>query len=811
MGDLAATVVAWHEGRPVTIGEVADVRLGPAFARGMASVGGRAGVVLAVQKAPATNTLALTRDLDRALDALPVPAGMAVDRAVFRQADFIALAIGNLRKVLIEAAVIVAAVLLLILVDARATLITLVALPLSLAVAVLAMAGFGLTMNVMTLGGLAVALGGLVDDAIIDVENVVRRLAGAAPGAERLALVRAASNEVRQPMVVATAIIVLVFVPLLFMGGLEGRFFQPLGIAYIVSTLASLVVAASVTPALCLLLLRRRPGADHGPGLAARLLMAAYAPVLEWCLRRRRQVVVAAGALAVASLALASTFGSSFLPAFLEGTWQVQINAPPGTSLAESDRLAAGIERRLAAIDGVRAVARRTGRAERDAHAEPPSASELVVAVHPGRQAEVRRAIDAVLAEVPGLTTAVGQPIEHRLSHVLSGVPAALAITIPGEDLDQLRAAAAAVAGVLNRQPGARDVVANREVLAESVPVAWRHDDLARAGLTPAEAARQLERAIAGEVVAVVADGPRTAALRVALHPDERATPEQVGDLLLRSPHGPQVRVREVAAIGRELDTALIARQDGRRKAVVSCNVADGENLGDLVAQVRREVDPPLAGMGLAAHYGGQFEAQQEAGRTIAVIGAAVALAVAALLAASLGSWPAALVVMLNLPLALIGGILAVLLASEAPRAWLAGQPVPVPVLSIASLVGFIALFGIAVRNGLLLVGQAQALRAAGQGPLAAVREAARQRLLAIVMTAVTAVIGLIPLALLAGEPGAEILAPLAVVVLGGLVSSTVLNLLVVPAAYAWAFARPPAAPAPPDQGIPPCASPPSP
>jgi len=587
-------------------------------------------------------------------------------------------------------------------------------------------------------------------------------------------------------------IIVLVFVPLLFLSGMEGRFFRPLGISYIIATLASLVVAATVTPALCRLLLTRLPGygGDHD-GLLVRWLKDAYRPTLACCLRWKTAVLVSSGLAAVAALALAATFGSSFLPTFQEGSFQVQVMTPPGTSLVESDRLVRGLEARLAAIPGVRDVARRTGRAERDQHAEPPSSSEINVTVTPGTQAQVLDTVDGLLREFPGVVTSIGQPIEHRLSHILSGTPAAIAITIYGDDLDALRALVKSLEGTLTTLPGTRDVVANREVLVTTLPVRFRHEDLARAGLTPGEAASQVGQALAGVTVATVAQGIRRHDVTVRLHPDDRQTEEQVGDLILTSPHGPRVRLREVADLGLEQASNLIAREGARRKAVISVNVAAGHNLGDLVAAIRRVVDPQVRAAGLAVHYGGQFEAQEEARRTIALMGLAVVVAVFLLLALVLDSARAAGVVLLNLPLALIGGILAVFLA-ESPSilgnlgALLGlGGTYVAPVLSIASLVGFITLFGIAVRNGILLITQYQAHRAAGLDLDTAIRRGSEERLVAILMTALCAAIGLLPLALMAGQPGAELLAPLAIVVLGGLLSSTALNLLVIPAAYA--------------------------
>ena len=800
--DIQRTVVTFHEGVAVTIGDVADVALAAAPARGAASEAGQTAVIISVQKAPGTNTLTLTTALDQAVAGLALPTGMTVNNHVFRQADFIQVAVDNLVKVLVEAAVIVAVILILFLLNVRTTLITLTALPLSLGAAFIALSGLGLSINVMTLGGLAVALGGLVDDAIIYVENAFRRLREnqQRPGGQRLSgveVVQRSSHEIAGPMVFATIIIVLVFIPLLFLGGIEGRFFRPLGISYIVSTLASLVVAVTVTPALCRLLLTRKPmSGDEHDGFLVRWLTRCYRPTLAWCLRWKRSVVLGSAALALGALALASTFGSSFLPAFKEGTFTVMIMTPPGTSLIESDRLVRGVEARIAAIPGVRDVARRTGRAERDQHAEPPSTSEMNVTMEPGSQDQVRVEIDKVLAQMPGVVTSVGQPIEHRLSHILSGAPAAVAITVFGEDLDRLRLVAKEIESALQGVPGARDVVANREIMIETLPVRYRHDDLARVGLTPAAAAEQVEQALAGVTVAGVNQGIRRYDLTVRLHPEERQTEQQVGDIVLVSPHGMQVRLREVADIGLEQASNLIAREGARRKAMVSCNVGEGENLGDLVATIRSRVDPIVAKAGLSVRYGGQFEAQQDASRTIVLMGAAVLVVVFLLLAAALSSAKAAGLVLLNLPLSLIGGIGAVYIA-ESPS--LLGNTVALfglggtyvaPVLSIASLVGFITLFGIAVRNGILLINQYQSHAEDGKPLIEAIMHGSEERLVAILMTALCAAIGLIPLALMAGQPGAEILAPLAIVVLGGLISSTALNLVVVPAAYAWVFAR---------------------
>ena len=802
--DIADTIITFEDGVPVTIGQVADVRLGPALKRGEASESGRPAVIISVQKSPGTNTLALTERLDELFTQIEptLPQGMALNRDVFRQSHFIDRAVGNVTSVLVEAVVIVAIVLILFLMNIRATIITLTAIPVSLAVTLLAMDAMDMGLNVMVLGGLAVAIGVLVDDAIIDVENVHRRLRQnlAMSEANRRRLVDVvfdASNEIRPAMVFATVIIVMVFVPLLFLQGLEGRFFRPLALTYMISILASLLVALTLTPALCRILMKRRLGGGHGDdSWLVRHLKRIYEPMLRWALNARAWVLSGAAAVTVAALLLAGTFGTSFLPTFNEGTFTVFLMAPPGTSLVESNRLATQVERRLAEIDGVRNVSRRTGRAERDEHAEPVSSSEIEVTMTPeGVQQEVRREIDVVLEAIPGITTMVGQPIEHRLSHLLSGTPAAIAINIFGDDLDELRRTAKEIETELRTVPGAREVNANREVLITSLPIRYRLPELAAAGLSPADAAEQVREAIYGEVVDRINQGVRQYDLVVQLDPSQRETIEQVRNLLLHGRDGAIVRLRDVADIGPERSSNLIARENAQRKAVVSLNIGEDTNLGDLVGLVQERVDPIVQRAGFTVSYGGQFEAQQSATRTILLTGLVVALLMLMLLQISTGSMRAALLVMVNLPLALIGGIAAIFI-TEGGGAWDNlfglvgfGGGYVAPVISIASMVGFITLFGISIRNGILLINHYNHLIEREGIPLGeAVLRGSMERLVPILMTAISAALGLLPLALAAGQPGSELLAPLAIVTLGGLLSSTILNLLVVPAGYSLVF-----------------------
>jgi CzcA family heavy metal efflux pump len=798
--NIAGTVIKYHDGDPVTIGQVADVRLGPAPKRGTGADGGLPAVVMTIQKAPGTNTLVLTHQIDAMLDALEpsLPTGVLVNRQIFRQADFIDYSVNNVFHALRDAAIIVAVILLLFLLNLRMTIITLTALPLSLAVALLVLDWMGETINVMTLGGLAIAVGSLVDDAIIDVENVFRRLKqnAARPEAEkqpRLRVIFDASNEIRPAMVFATVIIALVFLPLMFLEGIEGRFFRPLGIAFVVSIMASLVVALTVTPAMCRYMLHAKPGKGQAEdAFLVRFLKGIYGPSVRLAIRLRVLVLSLAGVATALALWLTTTFGTSFLPEFQEGTFTVGLFAPPGTSLVASDRIASAIEQQLLTVEGVKSVTRRTGRAERDEHAEPVSNSEIEITVLPGYDnVEVRERISGILEQVPGITTNIGQPIEHRLSHILSGTPAAIAISVYGDDLAVLRAIAREIESVLKPLPGARDVAANREVMIQSLPVEYQPAELAAYGLTPRSAAEQVRNAIFGVRVAEVNQGVRRYSLVVRLDDEERATVRDLKDLVLRGQSGALVRLDEVAVIGPEMASNLIARENAQRKAVVSLNVAEGSNLGHLVTQVRERVDPIVQRYGYTVQYGGQFEAQQSASRTIGLFSGLVVLVMVVLLNLAIGSLRVSLLVLVNLPLALIGGILAIFI-TESPNPFSNALALfgigdyTAPVISIASLVGFITLFGIAVRNGILLVNHYRHLMTEEGVPMyEAIVQGSMERLVPILMTALTAALALIPIILKGDKPGNEILAPLSVVILGGLLTSTFLNLVVVPAGYA--------------------------
>jgi CzcA family heavy metal efflux pump len=797
--DVRGTVVSYRDGRAITIGEIATVQKGASLKRGTGADGGKAAVVLSVLKAPDTNTLEVTNRVDQMLDALApsMPTGMAINRQIFRQSDFINTSLENVVHALRDAAIIVSIIILLFLMNVRSTIVTLTALPLSLAAGLLVLEWLGMTINVMTLGGFAIAVGSLVDDAIIDVENVYRRFRQnhALPKKDRTPMPQVvfnASNEIRPAMVFATLIITLVFLPLMFLHGIEGRFFMPLGVAFVVSIAASLMVALTVTPALCRLLFTRLRAGAEKENAVVRGLKAVYRPAVCLALRLRWSVLALAAVATAASLWLGSTYGTSFLPEFKEGTFTVALFAPPGTSLAASDRLARSVERQVLEVEGVRSVTRRTGRAERDEHAEPVSNSEIDVTVKPGYSVnEVRDRMTSIVEAIPGITTNIGQPIQHRLSHVLSGTPAAIAINVYGEDLAVLREIAKEVETELKNLPGTRDVAANREVMIQSLPIRYNLRALADHGITPRSAAEQVRNAVYGVTAAEINDGLRRYRLRVMLAEDERDEISDVRNLILHGVSGGMVRLSEVADIGLEMNSNLIARENAQRKAVISLNVRDGYNLGHLIESVRKRVDPIVESRGYTVHYGGQFEAQQSASQTILAFSGLALLIMFVLLNVAVGSARVTVLVLVNLPLALIGGIIAIFV-TESPSVphnlWaLFGHGTYVaPVISIASLVGFITLFGIAVRNGILLVNHYDYLqREEGMSVADAIVNGSMERLVPILMTALTAALALVPIILKGDQPGNEILAPLSVVILGGLLSSTFLNLIVVPAGYA--------------------------
>jgi CzcA family heavy metal efflux pump len=698
--DIGNTVVMATNGIPIKVSDLGEVVVGEAPKRGDGSTGGKPAVILGIQKQPGANTLALTQELDRVLDdiAAKLPAGMTIDKHIFRQADFIEVAIRNVQAALRDGGILVVVIILVFLANARATLITLTAIPLSLVVTVLVLQAFGATINTMTLGGMAIAIGAVVDDAIIDVENVFRRLREnqLRPVEERrpvLAVIFDASVEIRTSIVFATLIIALVFVPIFFLSGVEGRLLKPLGVAYIVSLGASLLVALTVSPVLCSFLLpkSRAVMAGHEPALVA-WLKSRYATILKPVLAHPWRVTLPAAAALV--LAIGSTFfmGRSFLPEFNEGTLTLSAVTLPGTSLEQANEYGRMIEHTLLAHPEVTGVARRQGRAELDEHAQGVESAEIDVSLTMRERSkdEFLEALRTDFSLIPGMNITIGQPISHRIDHMLSGTRANVAVKIFGEDLYQLRLLAERARQAMQSVPGVVDLSVEQQT---DVPILRAHfdrDAIARHGLSVRDVARTMEAAVKGVTVSRVLEGRNSFDLVVRLGGPQGWQLDEIGELLVDTPAGAKVPLKALADIRRETGPNYISREQVERKIVVMCNVA-GRDVTSVVNDCQGVVDPLVADApGYRVEYGGQFESAAEAGRIIAMLGVAVILGIGFLLHLAFGSARDAALVMLNLPLALIGGVVGVFVSGG--------------VLSVASLIGFITVFGIATRNGIMLV-----------------------------------------------------------------------------------------------------------
>jgi CzcA family heavy metal efflux pump len=776
--DLAALVVTARGGGPVRLGHLGQIRIGAGVPRGTASYDARPAVVLSVVKQPSADTLATTAALDQALDALaPVLAqrGVALHRDLFRQSEFIATSIDNLLTVLRDGAVLVIAVLWLFLWSLRPTIISAVAIPLSLVVAVLALDALGMTLDTMTLGGLAIAIGELVDDAIVDVENVSRRLRerAALPAEQRPPVLRTvldASREIRSSIVSATLVLMLVFLPLLALEDLEGRLLRPLAISYLVAIAASLLVAVTVTPALCSFLL---PGArGHGsagePPLMRRL-HALYEPALGLALRRPRLMAAAALLVVGAGVAWLAAAGRSFLPEFNEGSLTIAAVTLPGTSLAESDALGALAERALLADPAVVSTSRRTGRAEADEHVQGVEAGEIEVQLRPDARGKDRLVADLRerLAAVPGLQITMGQPISHRIEHMISGQRAALAVKIVGEDLELLRGAAERVRGAIAGVPGLVDLHVEQMVDIPQIVVQVDRDAAALHGLSPGAVATAVSVALWGQTAGHIFEQGMAVDVVARYADDVRQDLEAVRRMRLPTPAGALVPLSALADVRRDIGPNYILREDVERRLMVTANVA-GRDLRSVYEDVLDRVSDAGLPAGVRVEYAGQFEREAATGTRLLLLGLLVVLGIALIVGATLVSVRRTLIVLVNLPLALAGGVIGVYLGGG--------------VVSVASMIGFITLFGIATRNGILLATRARDLELQGVARAEAVARSARERLAPILMTAVTAALGLLPLALALGEPGSEIQAPMALVILTGLATSTALNMVVVPA-----------------------------
>ncbi|MEW6057104.1 MAG: efflux RND transporter permease subunit [Bdellovibrionota bacterium] len=780
--------VGLHLGRPVLVKDVAEVRVGPKTKRGEASINGKHSVVMTIQKQPGASTIELTRKIDAMLVELQktLPKGMKIEGDLFKQSRFIEASILNVEHALRDGAIMVAIILFLFLMNARTTAITLITIPLSLLVTAIIFKFMGLSINTMTLGGLAVAIGELVDDAIVDVENVFRRLRenrSSPQPKSALRVVFDASSEVRNSIVFSTIIVILVFIPLFALGGIEGRLFAPLGVAYIISLTASLIVSLTITPILCSYLLPNSKATQHREdGPFVRYLKNLDQKILVKTIKRPYEVLAGCAVLLLGALLLLPLMGSNFLPAFNEGTATIGVAAAPGISLAASDELGTKIEEAMLSIPEVKSTIRRTGRAEMDEHAEGVHWSEIDVDFkEAGRPRPiVLQELRDKVEKVGDVYVNIGQPISHRLDHLLSGVRAQIAVKIFGPELTELRRLGGQIEGILKEIPGIVDLQLEPLVLIPQLKLAIDRDETSKFGIRPGTLAEDIEMALNGVAVGSVLDNQKIYDIFMRLDDRSRATPETIGSILVKTlPTGNVIRIDDVAQVYKGTGPNMVNREDMQRRIVVSAN-SQGRDLGSLIAEIRSKIAEKVKfPTGYFVSYGGQFESQQKASRLLLFLGVLSLLGIFLVLYVHFRSIALTLQIMLNVPLALIGSIIAIFLTER--------------VLSVATLIAFITLCGIASRNGIMMIshyihlmkeeGEAFSEHMIIRGSL--------ERLVPVLMTAFSAALALVPLLLSKGEPGKEILYPVAVVIVGGLFSSTLLDIIVTPAVF-YRFGRRP-------------------
>jgi CzcA family heavy metal efflux pump len=779
--DIEQTVVAMRGGQPVLVKHISEVKIGPAPKLGEGSFNTNPAVIIGIQRHPDANTLELTQRLDSALDEIQktLPKGMVIQRDIFRQADFIHIAINNLMHSLWIGAILVVITLALFLTNLKATFITVVAIPLSLIAAVLSLRAIGANINTMTLGGLAIAIGLLEDGAITGVENVFRRMRqNASYESDRrrsvLSVILDATYEIQSPVVFATFIIILVFMPLFFLSGVEGRLMQPLGFAFVAAIFASLLVSLIITPVLCYFFLARSGSLKKDrESWLVRKLKAVYKPILMFFIDHPKLVAGVSGVLTIAAVVSGLFLGRGFLPEFNEGSLSIKAVTLPGTSLDLSNKLGMRVEEVLLSHPEVRAVARRTGRAKLDEHAMGVEASEIDVTIDlKGRNlneflSDLRRSF----AVIPGMNIVIDQPISHRIDHMLAGVRADLAIKIFGDDLHNLRYLAETVRQTVSEIPGAVDLFVEQQLEIPVLNVRFDRQAMARFGLTVEDATYVLEGVTLGHEVTKVFEGQGAFDLVVKYKGGHNTDIETLGRTLVDVPGG-RVPLKMLADIRIDQGQNMINREKVQRRMVVMANIS-GRAIGDVVKDVENAIrERVILPEGYYIEYGGQFEAEREATRRLTLLTFAVVVGIGLILGTAFRSFKDTLFIMLNLPLSLIGGVAGVYLSGG--------------MLSVASLIGFIGLFGIATRNGITLISHIQHLiREEGVTDFKeAVVRGSMERLSPILMTALTTALALIPLALGAGQPGNEIQSPMAMVILCGLTTSTFLNMLVVPVLY---------------------------
>ncbi len=779
--ELQEAVVKHVSGQTIKIKDVATVQIGAADKIGDGSLNASPAVILTISKQPDVNTLDLTQRLDEAIAELgqTLPESVEIKSRIFRQSDFIDASISNLNQTLLEGAFFVVIVLFIFLMNWRTTLISLLAIPISLLVSIIVLKLLGYTINTMSLGGMAIAIGALVDDAIIDVENVYKRLRENVrkPKGERqpvLTVVKDASIEIRSSIIIATLIIIVSFVPLFFLSGMEGRLLQPLGIAFVTSVLTSLVVAVTVTPVLCSYLLKNeRLLLKSAEGTKVeRWLQKRYASVLGGAMRFPKTIIGVTVIAFILSIGLFTQLGRSFLPEFNEGSLVISVVGPPGMSLEESNKVGKLVEQQLLEMPEVDVVTRRTGRAELDEHAQGVNAAEIDVpfTLEDKSKEEFFEDVRTKLSIVPGVNITLGQPIAHRIDHMLSGTRANIAIKIFGSDLQRLYEVGKSVEQAIKPIPGLADVAVAQQIEVPQIRIKPKRQMLSAFGMTVGDFMEQVDIAFAGEEAGEIYEGQKYFDLVVRYQDDFRNKIERIKTALVSLPNGGQTSIDQLATVSSVSSPNTISREDVQRKIVVAANV-QGRDLRSAVNEIQQTISSSIdIPEGYRVEYGGQFESEAKASQLLLLTAIIAILIIFLLLYFEFKDMKLAFVVLINLPLALIGGILIVYFTSG--------------IISIAATIGFISLFGIATRNGILLVSRYEDLRKEGKQGLVLIKEGALDRLNPILMTAFTTGLALIPLALKGGEPGSEIQSPMAVVILGGLLSATILNLVVIPCVY---------------------------
>lgn len=783
--DLKNIAVTSRNGQPILLKQVADVTFAPAVRRGDAGYEGGPAVILGVQKQPSADTVELTKKIETAISELKqgLPVGMNTPKVTFRQASFIDASISTLEGKLIGASIFVAVVLYLFLGTLRPVIISLTAIPVSILLTALVFKYFGLSINTMTLGGLAIAIGGLVDDAVVDVENVIRRLRenldrDKVNQLSPLAIVRAASLEVRTGIIYATAIIVLVFIPLFALPGIEGRLFVPLGIAFIVSTLASLLVSVTITPVLCFYLLPSMKSlGDHDTKIVAWLKIHYKAQLSKLLAAPKKPLMYALASVLLAGASI-PFMASSFLPPFNEGTLLIGLRLNPGVSLSESASVASQAEKLVRQVPEVTYVGRRSGRAELDEHAEGVHVSELDVGIKPAGEldrsmAEIQADIRSRLVNLPA-AIAIGQPISHRIDHMLSGVRSQIAIKIFGDDLDQLRSQADLLRSKLAGIEGLVDLEIEKQVLAPQIKVRIDYDRTAQYGISASQVMSSLQGMVEGERISQIIEGNRRFALVIKL-PDSARNFEGLADILIDTPNG-KIPLSKIATIEDGDGPNQISRDGGKRRIVLSANTSK-RALSDVVADIRSVLANQSLPEGYFITLDGQFKAQEEASKLIGLLSVGSLLLIFAVLNSRYRSAQLSLMIMLNIPLAMVGAVIGL---------WISGQP-----LSIAALIGFITLAGISVRNGILKISHyLNLMQSEGEVfDLSMIMRGSIERLSPVLMTALVTAFALAPLLFEAERPGTEILHPVAVVIFSGLISSTLLDTFLTPAIF-WLYGK---------------------